>query len=119
MNGRDIQAALNFCGFGASWISGVYRGRLTEDGNIGNITKEAVSRFQACINLNDDPALWLAIDGNPGDQTQKALAKSKAYAGLVSPNFHASELACKHCWWIDAKRELLHADERYRAVFDP
>lgn len=117
MNAVDIQRDLNILGFGANWVYG-YQPRLLEDGNIGAVTQDAVRRFQACWNPNDNPSQWLAVDGVAGDQTQYALSLALYLGSLVSPHFRAGELSCKHCNWINTKRDLLHADEVYRSRFD-
>jgi hypothetical protein len=109
---KDIQHKLNLAGFHTTWVNG-YLQTLQEDGDLGAVTKDRVRAFQQAW------AVYLAPDGDPGQHTLDALNFCVWVGGLISPHFRARETDCTHCGLVNAKRELLSADEYYREKIDP
>jgi hypothetical protein len=111
---RDVQRKLNVIGVGT------LHGPLAVDGSLGPTTKATIGHFQ--YGWNPAPSAryqWLATDEDPGAKTFDALNLSVYLGGLASPHFRFREVACKHCGYVNVRRELFQALEVYRAAFLP
>jgi zinc D-Ala-D-Ala carboxypeptidase len=99
MNISDIQQALVTLGW-----------PISVDGVAGSATAQAVTDFQTGYAFED-----LAVDGNPGPQTQAALGDAVNRGGMAAEHFSFKEFASKGDGWIKVHRDLVRGLERVRA----
>ncbi|HVF15218.1 MAG TPA: GH25 family lysozyme [Acidimicrobiales bacterium] len=90
------------------------------------VTPGELTPTQAAIQIDDwrwedarafqEAFAWfdIAVDGDIGTQTAKAVAKVMAEQGRLSPHFHMEEFRSKHNGRIRVNRELILALERAR-----
>lgn len=104
MNTVEVQTALVRIGF-----------PIKTDGDYGAITKQAVRDFQAGLSLG----YALAIDGQAGPATHKALRHSLELGGKCGAHFYWREFASKGNGWIRVSRDLVGGLDRYRARVGP
>lgn len=104
MNTVEVQTALVRIGW-----------PIKTDGDYGAITRQAVRDFQAGLSLG----YALAIDGQAGPATHKALRHCLGLGGKCGSNFYFREFASKGNGWIRVSRDLVAALDRYRWATGP
>lgn len=103
MDNREIQQALRNIGW-----------PIAVDGSMGPITRQAVWDFQAGMAF-----INMAIDGDPGPQTQHELRVCLERGGRCGLYFTYREFRSKGNGWIKVSRVLVHHLDRYRERFGP